>query len=115
MNDDDALRLAKAVLAWGRTDARVAAVGWTAELERKWDERKGEMMRRVPRSGRGADGQGRRDDLVDGTPRGLADEAAIEELRGLASEGGSVLADGRDRHGGEFRHHRVGESRPRQV
>ena len=37
MNEENDLRLAKAVLAWGRTDARVAAVGWTAELERKWD------------------------------------------------------------------------------
>ena len=45
MNEENDLRLAKAVLAWGRTDARVAAVGWTVELERKWDERKGEMMR----------------------------------------------------------------------
>lgn len=44
MNEENDLRLAKAVLAWGRTDARVAAVGWTAELERKWDERKGETM-----------------------------------------------------------------------
>lgn len=45
MNEADALKLAKAVLAWGRTDARVAAVGWTAGLERSWDERKGEMLR----------------------------------------------------------------------
>lgn len=54
------------VLAWGRTDARVAAVGWTVELERKWDERKGEMMRLAcrlaqasARGGRTGEGLGR--------------------------------------------------------
>ena len=52
MNEDDALRLAKAVLAWGRTDARVAVVGWTAGLERSWDERKGEMLRLARRLAR---------------------------------------------------------------
>ena len=62
MNEENDLRIAKAVLAWGRTDARVAAVGWTAELERKWDERKGEMMRlarAVARGGRTGESPGR--------------------------------------------------------
>ena len=59
MNEENDLRLAKAVLAWGRTDARVAAVGWTAELERKWDERKGETMclaRRLAQASAGGGG-----------------------------------------------------------
>ena len=51
----------KRVLAWGRTDARVAAVGWTAELERKWDERKGEMLRLARRLARASTRGGRSD------------------------------------------------------
>lgn len=54
------------VLAWGRTDARVAAVGWTAGLERSWDERKGEMMRLARRLVRASMRGGRSDPVRPG-------------------------------------------------
>ena len=66
MNEEDALKLAKAVLAWGRTDARVAAVGWTAGLERSWDERKGEMLRLARRLARAVARGGRSDPVRPG-------------------------------------------------
>ena len=66
MNEEDALKLAKAVLAWGRTDARVAVVGWTAGLERSWDERKGEMLRMARRLVRASARGGRPDPVRPG-------------------------------------------------
>ena len=54
------------MLAWVRTDARVAAVGWTAGLERSWDERKGEMLRLARRLVRASARGGRPDPVRPG-------------------------------------------------